>query len=75
MPDDQVKLVCLGLVLPTADDPTADDPAAGDTAPEGADAAADATEDESGTVVTFDLLRSAIHTLTPSRKRRWWQRG
>jgi len=29
----------------------------------------------SGTVITFDLLRPAIHALTPARKRRLWRRG
>ncbi|MYS19432.1 hypothetical protein GA0115240_108021 [Streptomyces sp. DvalAA-14] len=52
--DDQVKLICLGLVLPAADD-----------GPAG----------EDGVVVTFDLLRPAVHALTPALKRRWWQRG
>lgn len=27
------------------------------------------------TLVTFDALRPAIHTLSPARKRHWWQRG
>jgi hypothetical protein len=27
------------------------------------------------TVVTFDLLRAAIHAVSPPRTRRWWQRG
>ncbi|MFC4032631.1 hypothetical protein ACFO3J_14200 [Streptomyces polygonati] len=62
MPDEQVKLVCLGLVLPAGD---------GSDAEEGADPAAG----DRGIVVTFDLLRPAIHSLTPPRTRRWWQRG
>jgi hypothetical protein len=63
MPDEQIKLVCLGLVLPL------EDPAAASAAD------ADAAEPEGGTVVTFDLLRTAIHVLTPDLKRHWWQRG
>jgi hypothetical protein len=59
MPDDQVKLVCLGLVLAAADDTGNRDDTVG----------------EGGTVVTFDLLRPAVHALTPPRKRHWWQRG
>jgi hypothetical protein len=31
--------------------------------------------DPTPTVVTFDLLRPAIHAVTPSLTRRWWQRG
>ncbi|MEE4543416.1 hypothetical protein V2S66_15725 [Streptomyces sp. V4-01] len=31
--------------------------------------------DPTPTVVTFDLLRPAIHAVTPSLKRRWWRRG
>lgn len=43
-----------------------------------ADGPGDQTDVEAGataTVVGFDLLRPAIHTLSPERKRRWWQRG
>lgn len=32
------------------------------------------TGDPVATVVTFDLLRPAVHAITPSLKRRWWQR-
>jgi hypothetical protein len=40
------------------------------------DPAADAaTAAAAPTVVTFDLLRPAIHAVTPRHKRRWWQRG
>ena len=66
MEDGQVKLVCLGLVLPAIR------PVAPRRAPEGAPAAT--TPAASATVVTFDLLRPAIHAVTPSRRRHWWQR-
>jgi hypothetical protein len=65
MPDNQTKLICLGLVLPTEGAPGTQDPE-GSESPEPA---------AGGTVVTFDLLRPAIHAVTPSRRRRWWQRG
>jgi hypothetical protein len=65
MDDGQVKLVCLGLVLPAVQPP------APRQAPEGAPATT--TPAASATVVTFDLLRPAIHAVTPSRRRRWWQ--
>ncbi|WP_329136053.1 hypothetical protein OG552_23580 [Streptomyces sp. NBC_01476] len=74
MPDgEQVKLVCLGLVLPTAPAELANpaDPAPTDGAADSPEAAAP----EGGTVITFDRLRGAIHAVTPSRKRHWWQRG
>lgn len=51
--DGQVKLVCLGMLLPGGPDAPGD----------------------SGVVATFDTLRPAIHALSPSRKRHWWQRG
>ncbi|MBY8877038.1 hypothetical protein [Actinacidiphila acidipaludis] len=66
MDDDQIKLVCLGLLLPAIR------PVAPRQAPEGAPAAT--TPAASATVVTFDLLRPAIHAVTPSLKRHWWQR-
>jgi hypothetical protein len=68
MPDNQIKLICLGLALPV----------------EGTEGAQDTQDPESsespeppagGTVITFDLLRPAIHAVTPSRKRGWWRRG
>ncbi|MFI1096734.1 hypothetical protein [Streptomyces sp. NPDC020917] len=68
MDDDQVKLVCLGLVLPGARPATVPDSR---PAPDGAPGAS--APAASATVVTFDLLRPAIHAVTPSRKRRWWQ--
>lgn len=67
MDDDQVKLVCLGLVLPAARRAAASVPA-----PAGAPGTS--TPADSATVVTFDLLRPAVHAVTPSRKRHWWQR-
>ncbi|SEN53398.1 hypothetical protein SAMN05216267_1006153 [Actinacidiphila rubida] len=67
MDDDQVKLVCLGLVLPAAR-PAAETAQAPDGAP------ATSTPSASATVVTFDLLRPAVHAVTPPRKRHWWQR-
>lgn len=60
MDDDQLKLVCLGLVLP---------------APAGPDAPTADAAPVASVVVTFDLLRPAIHAVTPSRTRHWWQRG
>lgn len=63
MPDEQTKLVCLGLALP-AENPEGDNP----EALEGADT-------NGGTVVTFDRLRPVIHALAPARKRHWWQLG
>ncbi|WP_225846178.1 hypothetical protein [Streptomyces sp. HPF1205] len=30
---------------------------------------------EPATLVTFDMLRPAIHHLSPGRRRHWWQRG
>jgi hypothetical protein len=49
--DGQVKLVCLGALLPADGDRTG------------------------GVVATFDRLRPAIHALSPSVRRHWWQRG
>ncbi|HEY5832991.1 hypothetical protein [Streptomyces sp.] len=61
----QVKLVCLGLLLPGGP---------GEARGPG-DAPGSAGPRDSGTVATFDKLRPAIHALTPSPKRHWWQRG
>lgn len=63
MDDDRLKLVCLGIALPEGGGRTD----GGDGTAGGAAAGT--------TVVTFDVLRPAIHAVTPPRRRHWWQRG
>jgi hypothetical protein len=83
------KLICLGLALPGAPAAVPGPHAVpGPQSPEGAaapqgslSAQGSPAPGEPGdpavpvTLVTFDRLRPAIHTLTPPRVRHWWQRG
>ncbi|WNI17537.1 hypothetical protein [Actinacidiphila sp. ITFR-21] len=66
--EEQVKLVCLGLLLAAVDEPSADGPG-------GPEVPGAPGSGPGGSVVTFDLLRPGIHALTPARGRHWWQRG
>jgi len=77
----RIKLICLGLALPgrPAEQPAGaetDAPAGPPTgAPKGPSAGAPTETPATTVIVPFDRLRTAIHTLTPPRKRHWWQRG